>query len=169
MAEQPASIEALLEEERTFPPSPEFVRQANINDPGVYEEAERDFEGFWSRFADELSWFRKWDSVLEWDPPHAKWFVGAKTNVSYNCVDRHLATRRNKAAIVWEGEPGDWKVYTYWDLYREVCQFANVLKSLGRLQGRPCDHLLAYGARTAHRHAGLRTHRCRPQRDLRRL
>ena len=135
MAEQAASIEALLEEDRTFPPSPEFVRQANINDPNIYDEAERDFEGFWSRFADELTWFRKWDSVLEWDPPHAKWFVGAKTNVSYNCVDRHLATRRNKAAIVWEGEPGDWKVYTYWDLYREVCQFANVLKSLGVSKG----------------------------------
>ena len=135
MAEQAASIEALLEEERSFPPSPEFAQQANINDPNVYEEAERDFEGFWSRFADELSWFRKWDTVLEWDPPHAKWFVGAKTNVSYNCVDRHLATRRNKAAIVWEGEPGDWKVYTYWDLYREVCQFANVLKSLGVTKG----------------------------------
>ena len=135
MAEQAANIEALLEEDRTFPPSPEFVRQANINDPNIYDEAERDFEGFWSRFADELTWFRKWDSVLEWDPPHAKWFVGAKTNVSYNCVDRHLATRRNKAAIVWEGEPGDWKVYTYWDLYREVCQFANVLKSLGVSKG----------------------------------
>ena len=142
MVENVGNIEALLREDRRFPPPPEFVKQANINDPGIYEEAQRDFEGFWARFAEELHWFKKWDTVLEWDPPFAKWFVGGKINMSYNCLDRHLTTaRRNKAALVWEGEPGDWKVYTYWDLYREVCRFANALKSLGVRKG---DHVTIY-------------------------
>ena len=132
MAENVGRIEALLQEDRTFPPSEEFRQQANIADPKVYEEAQRDPEGFWAKFAEELHWFRKWDKVLDWDPPHAKWFIGGKLNASYNCIDRHLTSgRRNKAALIWEGEPGDWKVYTYWDLYREVCRFANGLKSLG--------------------------------------
>ena len=132
MVESAGNIEALLQEDRRFPPSEEFSRQANVRDPGVYEEARQDFQGFWARFAEEIDWFKKWDTVLEWDPPFAKWFVGGTLNVSYNCLDRHLTTaRRNKAALVWEGEPGDWKVYTYWDLYREVCRFANALKSLG--------------------------------------
>ena len=136
MVEDGGRIEALLHEERTFAPSEEFRRQANIADPAVYEEALRDPEGFWANFAEQLDWFRKWDKVLDWDPPHAKWFVGGKINVSYNCIDRHLTgPRRNKAAIVWEGEPGDWKVYTYRDLYREVCKFANGLKSLGVQKG----------------------------------
>ena len=136
MVESTGSIDALLQEDRTFPPSEEFRNQANIADPGVYEEALRDPEAFWARFAEELDWFKKWDQVLDWDPPHAKWFLGGKLNVSYNCVDRHLkGPRRNKAAIIWEGEPGDWKVYTYRDLYREVCKFANGLKSLGVKKG----------------------------------
>ena len=136
MAENVGGIEALLQEDRTFPPSEEFRKQANIADPKVYEEAQRDPEGFWAKFAEELHWFRKWDKVLEWDPPYAKWFTGGKLNVSYNCIDRHLTSgRRNKAALIWEGEPGDWKVYTYWDLYREVCRFANGLKSLGVKKG----------------------------------
>ena len=136
MAENVGRIEALLQEDRTFPPSEDFRNQANIADPKVYEEAQKDPEGFWAKFAEELHWFRKWDKVLEWDPPYAKWFTGGKINVSYNCIDRHLtAGRRNKAALIWEGEPGDWKVYTYWDLYREVCRFANGLKSLGVTKG----------------------------------
>ena len=136
MVQSSGGIEALLQEERTFPPPEEFRKQANIADPSIYEEARRDPEGFWAKFAEELSWVRKWDKVLDWDPPHAKWFVGGKINVSFNCIDRHLTSaRRNKAALVWEGEPGDWKVYTYWDLYREVCQFANGLKSLGVKKG----------------------------------
>ena len=136
MAENVGRIEALLQEDRTFPPSEEFRQQANIADPKVYEEAQRDPEGFWAKFAEELHWFRKWDKVLDWDPPHAKWFIGGKLNASYNCIDRHLTSgRRNKAALIWEGEPGDWKVYTYWDLYREVCRFANGLKSLGVVKG----------------------------------
>ena len=136
MVENAGGIDALLHEDRTFPPSEEFRSQANIADPKVYEEALKDPEGFWAKFAEELDWYQKWDKVLDWDPPHAKWFVGGKLNVSYNCVDRHLKTaRRNKAAIIWEGEPGDWKVYTYRDLYREVCKFANGLKSLGVEKG----------------------------------
>ena len=103
-------------------------------------------------------------------PPYAKWFIGGKLNASYNCVDRHLKNgRRNKAAIIWEGEPGDWQVYTYWDLHREVCKFANGLKSLGVQKGRPGNHLPAHGAGTAHCHAGLRPYRRRPQRHFRRL
>ena len=136
MADTTPSIEALLSEERRFPPSAEFTAQANISDPAIYEKADSDFEGFWEDWANELHWFKKWDKVLEWDPPFAQWFTGGKINVSYNCLDRHLdGPRRNKAALVWEGEPGDWKVYTYGDLHREVCRFANGLKSLGVKKG----------------------------------
>ena len=136
MVENAGNIDALLQEDRRFPPPEGFAKQANIRDAGVYEEAEKDFEGFWSRFAEELDWFKRWDKVLEWDPPFAKWFVGGKINVSYNCLDRHVATaRRNKVALLWEGEPGDSKVYTYWDLHREVCRFANALKGLGVKKG----------------------------------
>ena len=103
----------------------------------MYEEARRDPEAFWARFAGELDWFKPWDTVLDWsDAPFAKWFVGGKLNAAYNCIDRHLdGPRKNKAAIIWEGEPGDWQVYTYRDLYREVCKFANGLKSLGVNKG----------------------------------
>ncbi len=136
MVENSGSIDALLQEERTFPPPGDFVGKANMADPDIYEKARRDPEAFWAGLAEGLDWFQKWERVLEWDPPFAKWFVGGKLNVSYNCIDRHLtAGRRNKAAIIWEGEPGDWKVYTYWDLYREVCRFANGLKSLGVRKG----------------------------------
>ena len=136
MVENTGGIEALLQEDRTFPPPEEFARNANIKDPNVYEEARRDPEAFWARFAGELDWFEPWEQVLDWNPPDAKWFIGGKLNASYNCVDRHLKNgRRNKAAIIWEGEPGDWKVYTYWDLHREVCRFANGLKSLGVQKG----------------------------------
>ena len=136
MVENIGSIEALLQEDRTFPPSDQFRQQANINDPNIYAEAAKDPEAFWARFAGELDWFQTWDKVLEWNPPYAKWFLGGKLNASYNCIDRHLSSaRRNKAAIIWEGEPGDRQVYTYWDLHREVCRFANGLKSLGVQKG----------------------------------
>ena len=136
MVEDKGTFEALLQEDRTFPPTDEFCKQANISDPDIYEKALANPEGFWSDFANELHWFQKWNQVLDWQPPHAQWFLGGKTNMSYNCLDRHLTSeRRNKAAIIWEGEPGDWKVYTYWDLYREVCRFANGLKSLGVQKG----------------------------------
>lgn len=130
------AIEALLEEGRTFPPSKTFIANAHVSDPAIYERARQNPEAFWSSWAEELHWFRRWDKVLDWDVPWAKWFVDGKTNMAYNCLDRHLSTfRKNKAAIVWEGEPGDSRVLTYWDLYREVCKFANVLKGLGVEKG----------------------------------
>jgi acetyl-CoA synthetase len=126
----------LLQENRTFPPSAEFRQQANVRDADVYARAEKDPEGFWAGFAAELEWFTPWTTVLEWKPPHAKWFVGGTLNASVNCVDRHArGARRNKAALVWEGEPGDRRTLTYFDLYRQVSQFANVLKSLGVRKG----------------------------------
>src|SRR5688572_1590236 len=130
MASEPnMTIEALLEEGRTFPPTGTFAARAHISDPAIYERAHRDPEAYWANWAEELHWFRKWDEVLEWNAPWAKWFLGGKTNMAYNCLDRHLGTsRKNKAALVWEGEPGDSRVLTYWDLYREVSKFANVLK-----------------------------------------
>jgi acetyl-CoA synthetase len=103
-----------------------------VTDAGVYERAAADPEAFWAAFASELEWMRPWDRVLEWTPPDAKWFVGGTLNASVNCLDRHVRTaRRNKAALIWEGEPGDRRTFTYFDLYREVCSFANVLRSLG--------------------------------------
>jgi acetyl-CoA synthetase len=138
MADKKPSVEIadLLQEDRSFPPPPEFRAKANINDPGVYERAEKDPERFWASFAAELEWFTPWTKVLEWKPPHAKWFVGGKINASVNCVDRHVrGPRRNKAALIWEGEPGDRRTLTYFDLYRQVGQFANVLKSLGVKRG----------------------------------
>ncbi len=131
-----AEFADLLREDRAFPPPPEFRAHAVVRDEQVYAEAGRDPEAFWARFAGELQWMRKWDRVLDWEPPHAKWFVGGTLNVSVNCVDRHaLGGRRNKAALIWEGEPGDRRTLTYWDLYREVSAFANVLKSLGVAKG----------------------------------
>jgi acetyl-CoA synthetase len=129
-------IDALLTEGRTFPPSADWRAHAIANDPGVYARAAKDPEAFWAAFASELEWMRPWTRVLDWQPPHAKWFVGGTLNVSANCLDRHVRTaRRNKAAIVWEGEPGDRRTLTYYDLHREVCRLANVLKSLGVKKG----------------------------------
>ena len=130
------AIEVLLEEGRTFPPPEEFRQSGNLNDPGVWERADKDPEGFWAEQAQQLDWFKTWDKVLEWDCPWAKWFIGGKLNVSYNCLDRHVKTaRKNKAAIIWEGEPGDERVLTYRDVWREVNKFANVLKGLGVQKG----------------------------------
>jgi acetyl-CoA synthetase len=135
----PIAIESVLKERRVLKPSAAFVRQANLG-PAEYRrwqaEAARSLERFWGRLAKEhVTWFRPWKKVLEWKLPFAKWFIGGKLNISYNCLDRHLegpnAWRRNKAAILWEGEPGDERVLTYGDLHREVCKFANVLKGLG--------------------------------------
>ena len=131
-----SEIDNLLQEDRRFPPSAALQKSANISDPGVYERAARDPEAFWSEFARELEWIRPWDTVLQWKAPNARWFDGGKINASANCLDRHVRTaRRNKAAIIWEGEPGDRRTLTYWDLYRQVSQFANVLKSLGVKRG----------------------------------
>lgn len=130
------AIEGLLVETRRFPPPPEFAAQANINDPTIYERARQDPEGFWAAIARELEWDEPWHTVLEWNPPWVKWFVGGKLNASVNCVDRHVrAGRRTKAAIIWEGEPGDERVLTYQDLYREVNRVALALRQLGIQKG----------------------------------
>ncbi|HEV2883622.1 MAG TPA: acetate--CoA ligase [Pyrinomonadaceae bacterium] len=129
------NIESLQQEDRVFPPSIDFSRAAHIKSEEelerLREEARTDPEAFWARMAEELHWFKKWDTVLQWEPPHAKWFVGGKINISYNCLDRHLATRGTKTALIWEGEPGDQRTLTYKDLHEEVCKFANVLKRSG--------------------------------------
>ncbi len=129
-------IESLLKETRVFPPDPAFAKQAHVKSEAEREAMTRaaaeDPEKFWAGIAQELHWFEPWQKVLEWEAPFAKWFVGGKTNIAYNCIDRHCETwRRNKAAIIWEGEPGDSRVLTFADLQREVSKFANVLKSLG--------------------------------------
>ncbi len=131
-AEPGARIDVLLKEDRVFRPAAAFRRRANVQDPSIYAKAARNPEAFWASFARELVWSRPWKKVLSWDPPHARWFVGGRLNVSVNCLDRHLATPlRNKAAIIWEGEPGEERTLTYAQLHREVCRFANVLKGLG--------------------------------------
>ena len=131
-----SDIDVLLQENRKFAPSREFRRDANVSDGSIYESAAKNPEAYWAKAAEALHWFRRWDKVLEGNPPRARWFVGGKINVSYNCIDRHIETpRRNKAAIVWEGEPGDRRTLTYWDLYVEVQKFANVLKKLGVQRG----------------------------------
>ncbi len=134
------AIESISHESRVFEPPPEFSANAHIKSFDEYErlyaEAAADPEAFWARQAEDLHWFRKWDTVLTWNPPHAKWFVGGKINVSYNCLDRHLTTwRKNKAAFIWEGEPGEQRTLTYLQLHREVCRFANVLKKMGVVSG----------------------------------
>src|SRR5689334_19087032 len=126
------AISALLQEDRRYPPSDEFRSQANWNDPAIYERAKADPEAFWAEQAKGLDWIEPYKTVLEWNAPNAKWFVGGKLNASANCVDRHAKSwRKNKAAIIWEGEPGDSRVMTYNDLYREVNQFAAALQKLG--------------------------------------
>jgi acetyl-CoA synthetase len=135
------TIESILQEKRLFSPTPEFSQSAHIKSlqeyQRLYEKAKAHPEQFWAELAEqELNWFAKWEKVLDWQPPFAKWFVNGKINISYNCLDRHLTTwRKNKAAIIWEGEPGDSRTLTYAQLHREVCQFANVLKQLGVQKG----------------------------------
>jgi len=134
------AIESILNESRLFPPPADFASNAEISSFEEYEKlyarAAEDPEMFWAEQADALHWFKRWDKVLEWNEPFAKWFVGGKLNVSYNCLDRHLTTwRKNKAAIIWEGEPGEIKTITYLQLHQEVCRFANVLMSLGVQSG----------------------------------
>ncbi len=124
-------IDALLTENREFPPSSSFRKNANVSDPAIYSKAKSDRERFWEGWAEQLDWQTKWDRVLEWNPPHAKWFIGGKLNASYNCLDRHLDKRGDKVALIWEGEPGEVKRITYRDLHRDVSKFANGLKKLG--------------------------------------
>ncbi len=139
--QETGQIDTVMQEERLFPPSAEFSAQARVRSLEEYqklwEESTANPEAFWGQLAqEELHWFEPFHTVLDWNEPVAKWFVGGKTNVSYNCLDVHLTTnRRHKAAIIWEGEPGDTRTLTYLQLHREVCRFANGLKSLGVKQG----------------------------------
>ncbi len=135
------TIESILQEKRLFHPSEAFSQKAQIKSmedyKQIYEKAKANPTQFWAELAaTELHWFEKWHTVLDWQPPFAKWFDGGKLNITYNCLDRHLTTwRRNKAALIWEGEPGDSRTLTYAQLHREVCQFANALKQLGIQKG----------------------------------
>ncbi|HWL09020.1 MAG TPA: acetate--CoA ligase [Planctomicrobium sp.] len=132
-----SAIKSVLQETRQFPPSPEFAKQAHISSEEQYQvlckRGKEDPAGFWGDLArEELEWFKPFNTVMEGDMPETKWFLGGKINASYQCLDQHLKTwRKNKAAIIWEGEPGDTRTLTYQQLHREVCKFANVLKKLG--------------------------------------
>ena len=133
-------IESTLRESRVFPPPESFAQTAHIKSlgeyRGLYERSLRDPEGFWAEQAETLRWSKKWDRVLEWTPPFARWFTGGTLNLSENCLDRHVHTwRKNKAAIIWEGEPGETRTLTYQELLRETGKFANVLKALGVRKG----------------------------------
>jgi acetyl-CoA synthetase len=136
MTTSSSHITSVLKETRSFAPTPAFSASAHVQSLADYEalyaRAAADLPGFWAEEAQRLDWFSPWHTVLQWQEPHSKWFVGATLNASYNCLDRHLTgPRKNKAAILWEGEPGDTRVLTYAMLHREVCKFANVLKSQG--------------------------------------
>jgi acetyl-CoA synthetase len=131
------AIDALQWENRKFPPSAAFKKDALVVDTTMYNEGSRDYQAFWaSQAADLIDWAKPWDTICEWELPYAKWFTGGQLNVSHNCLDRHvLAGRGDKVAIYWEGEPGDTRVLTYAELLAEVQKFANVLKGLGVERG----------------------------------
>ncbi|MQA99805.1 MAG: acetate--CoA ligase [Actinobacteria bacterium] len=129
------TIEALLQERRTFEPPGPFASQANAGDPSIYERANQDPDAWWASQAEELDWFHKWDTVFEGGFPHHKWFVGGKLNASYNCLDRHLASAGDRVAYHWIGEPGEERTITYKALYEDVCRLANVLTELGVARG----------------------------------
>jgi acetyl-CoA synthetase len=136
-AEQHETIDALLAEDRTYPPSEEFKAGALVVDTSLYDDAAKDDEGFWARQAAHLlDWYEEWHTILEWELPYAKWFVGGKLNVSYNCLDRHVAAGLgDRVALHWEGEPGDSRTITYAEMLDSVQRFANVLKGLGVQKG----------------------------------
>src|SRR5215467_14949905 len=140
MSTTSTNIDSILQEQRKFECSDEFRKQAQIGSlddyERIYRESVENPEKFWVSIAEELHWFKKWDKVLDWNAPWAKWFVGGQINLSYNCLDRHvLSGRKNKAALIWESEPGEVRTLTYQQLHREVQKFANVLKSLGVKKG----------------------------------
>jgi acetyl-CoA synthetase len=126
----------LLHEQRAFPPSDDFRQAAVLSDASIYEKARSDPEAYWAERAGKLDWFQPWERVMNWQPPRVRWFEGGKLNITHNCLDRHLkSARRNKAAIIWEGETGEERTVTYQQLHREVCGFANALKGLGVQKG----------------------------------
>jgi acetyl-CoA synthetase len=129
------TIEALLQERRTFEPPESFVDQAGLNDVSVYAQAEEDPDAWWESQAERLDWFERWTSILEWDPPHHTWFKGGRLNASHNCVDRHVSSNGDRVAYHWIGEPGEKRTITYRDLLRDVSKLANALKGLGVTKG----------------------------------
>jgi acetyl-CoA synthetase len=136
MSSTEQTLDSLLQEDRTFPPPPEFAARANANDPSIYATADADPEAYWADWARRLDWFQPWERVLDWQPPYAKWFVGGKLNAAYNCLDRHVqGGRGSRTAMLWEGEPGDRRTYTYEDLHREVGRAANALRGMGVARG----------------------------------
>ena len=139
-SESNGSIDSVLQETRVFPPPPEFAQAAHIRSleeyQALWDRAKDDPEGFWGEQAQLLTWFKPWDKVLEWNQPFAKWFLGGQLNAAFNCIDRHCkGPDKNRAALIWEGEPGERRVLRYQDLLRDVSKFANVLKSLGIKKG----------------------------------
>ena len=135
-AKSSTALETFAREDRTFPPPKEFAAQANARDPGIYERAEKDLEGFWAEQARTLVWRKPFTKVLEWEAPYAKWFLGGELNVSENCLDRHVkAGKGSKVAYYWEGEPGDARAITYEDLLGMTARAANALKELGVRKG----------------------------------
>ena len=171
---QATNIDSILQEQRKFEPPPEFAKRAHIKSleeyERLYQESIDDPDKFWSRIASELHWFKKWDKVLEWNCPWAKWFVGGEINLSYNCLDRHVTTwRKNKAAIIWEGEPGEIRTLTYQQLHTRSPEVRERSQIAGRQEGRPCRHLHGDDAGTADRNAGLRPHRRPAHGRLRRI
>src|SRR5512139_4212311 len=134
----------LVEDEKIYAPDPSYKQQAWTKDyPAAYKDYLADKEGFWEKQANHLEWFQKWDKVLEWNYPYAKWFVNAKMNITHNCLDRHVENhRRNKVALIWRGEDGEELIFTYKKLHHEVCCFANGLKKLGIGKGdRVCIYM----------------------------
>jgi acetyl-CoA synthetase len=142
-----SEITSILTEKRVFKPNAAFAKNAHVSSLAAYEKIYKDSvknpEKFWAAQAKTLlHWFRPWTKTLEWKPPFSKWFLGGKINASYNCLDRHvLSSRKNKAALIWEGEPGDQRVLTYHQLWLEVCKFANALKNRGLKKG---DRVIIY-------------------------
>ena len=172
--ESTGGIESVLKEQRKFPPPPEFSRRAHVQSladyEALYRRAAEDPEGFWKECAGELFWFKPFAKVLDWNFPLVKWFVGGELNASYNCIDRHLAgPRRNKAALIWEGEPGDSRVLTYQMLAGEVARCANGLQQSRGQVRRPGDDLHADGPRSGDCDAGMRAHRRHPFGGIRRF
>ena len=150
-------------DEKPVPPPEEFSKRAHVKSLDEYrkmhERALQDPEGFWGEQAKMLDWFEAPKRTLEWNLPHAKWFVGGKLNVSYNCLDRHLEENANKPALLWEAEDGSKLEFTYAELHQRVCRIRQCARVHWRQSGRRGHHLSSHDSRIAHRHAGVRAHR----------
>ena len=164
-------LEVLLRDEERFDPPEEFKKQANFSDPAIYEEADKDFEGWWAGWARELDWFEDFDEVLDWsNPPFAKWFADGKLNASHNCLDRHVDDGKgDKVAYHWVGEDDERKDVTYAELLDDDQEVRQRAEEARRREGRRRRHLHADAPGDARRDAGLRADRRDPQRGLRRL